>query len=117
MAGPSARSAVSRGRDSALLNRTAPSDPTAQNRKLPFARSIASMLIFVVIDTLSTRSCGTVSAYVMPLGSVGGIHRISSIGSSLVSQTRKSPSQWTGKRQTSQLRRWASDDRTASQMV
>ena len=33
----------------------APSDPTAQTWKLPFARSIASMLIFVVIDVPSVR--------------------------------------------------------------
>ena len=44
-----------RVRDRARLYRTVPSGPKAQTWKLPFARSIASMLIFVIIGVPSIR--------------------------------------------------------------
>lgn len=50
-----ARSAARRVRDRTRLYRTAPSNPIAQTWKLPFAKSIASILIGVVIDVPSLR--------------------------------------------------------------
>jgi len=63
-------------RDNNRLYRTAPSAPIAQTWKLPFARSITSMLIVIVIDVPSVRFRWNHHGYEMPLG--GGIHRISS---------------------------------------
>jgi hypothetical protein len=54
-AGWSASNAANRVLDTARLKTTAPSGPTAQTWKLPFAKSIAKILICDVIDMPSTK--------------------------------------------------------------
>ena len=64
-------------RERARLYRTAPSNPTAQTKKLLFSKAIANMLIFVVVEVPSKMgSHRTVMAYKIPLlgASTASVH-------------------------------------------